>query len=87
MDLETIKKLTVRDEPKIIMGLGNKFYLDEQSQKNSIELDWDQSYEVQGLVFTFLECQHWSKRGLTDNNKSLWGAFAIQGSKKSLFCR
>ena len=85
MDTPTIKRLTKRDKPKIIFGLGNVRHLDKLSKKNSIELDWNEKIKIGELTISFLPCQHWSKRSLIDTNKSLWGAFAIKGSHKVYF--
>ncbi len=40
---------------------------------------WFQQYNTQGLGFElyFLPTRHWSKRGLFDTNKRLWGSFIL----------
>ncbi|RNI28007.1 hypothetical protein EFA69_18155 [Rufibacter immobilis] len=51
------------------------------------EAGWYQKYNVpqeQPQVF-FLPTYHWHKRGLTDNNKILWGSFMLQTPKQTLY--
>ena len=85
MDIETLERFAKRDQSKILFGLGSKYYLKKTSQKNSIELDWNQSHQTNNLEVTFLPANHWSKRTLSDTNKSLWGGFAIEGQHKVYF--
>jgi L-ascorbate metabolism protein UlaG (beta-lactamase superfamily) len=84
-DVKTLDRLIQRDNPKILFGLGNSYYLNKKDKKNTIEMDWQDKFVLQELTFIFLPAKHWSKRGLFDANKSLWGAFAIIGSKKIYF--
>ncbi|WOH38699.1 MBL fold metallo-hydrolase [Thalassotalea fonticola] len=50
-----------------------------------IELDWWQSSTIAGLELTMTPAQHFSGRGLTDSNKTLWGSWVIKSSKQSVF--
>ena len=44
------------------------------------ELDWWQAARVSGSVqVTFVPSQHWSRRGLADTNRALWGGFVVEG--------
>ena len=51
------------------------------------ELDWYQEIQVnKDIKVTLLPAVHWSKRSLTDTNKTLWGNFLIEyKDKKILF--
>lgn len=84
-DVKTIEKLIKRDNPKILFGLGNSYYLNKKYHQNIVELDWQDEFRFKDLTFTFLPAKHWSKRSLLDTNKSLWGSFAIVGSRKIYF--
>ncbi len=84
-DVATLNKLIAKDDPYILMGLGNDYYLDQKNNKKVETMDWQDGFDLKGLKFVFLPCVHWSKRGLFDLNKSLWGGFAILGSKKVYF--
>jgi L-ascorbate metabolism protein UlaG (beta-lactamase superfamily) len=84
-DVKTLDKLIKRDDPKILFGLGNAYYLNKKSEENIVEMDWQDEFIFKDLKFVFLPAIHWSKRGLFDTNKSLWGSFAILGSKKIYF--
>lgn len=44
-----------------------------------VELDWWESAEVAGLRFDFAPAQHWTRRGLRDTCRSLWGSWVITG--------
>ncbi|WP_346837545.1 MBL fold metallo-hydrolase [Microbulbifer sp. SAOS-129_SWC] len=50
-----------------------------------IELDWWQSVSVGSLTFTATPAQHFSGRGLTDRDKTLWAGWAIESRDARIF--
>ena len=46
---------------------------------NVEELDWWDIRQFDGLSLTFVPAQHWSRRGLFDTNRALWGGWFLQG--------
>ncbi len=77
MDLPTLKKLSARDRPKIIVPLGNQDFLNRQGIENVAELDWWESKSDGTAQFQLTPAQHNSGRGLFDRDKTLWGSFFI----------
>lgn len=56
--------------------------------ENVVELDWweENCVPEKGHVsFVFTPAQHWSKRTLNDDNKSLWGGWAVIGPKHRFY--
>jgi L-ascorbate metabolism protein UlaG (beta-lactamase superfamily) len=50
------------------------------------ELRWWEAETVADRVrVTFVPSQHWSRRGLFDVNRTLWGGFVIEGSRSRLY--
>ncbi len=49
------------------------------------ELGWWQSARVGGVTVTFVPAQHWSRRGLFDTNRALWGGFVVQGRAATVY--
>lgn len=43
-----------------------------------VELDWWERTDAEGFDLTFVPSQHWSRRGLLDENASLWGGWVIE---------
>jgi len=81
---------TVRDFPhkksKVLVPLKLSKYFTRNGFKDVNELDWYDEIKVNDLKITFLPAVHWSKRTLTDTNKTLWGNFLIEyKDKKILF--
>jgi len=81
---------TVRDFPhkksKVLVPLKLSKYFTRNGFKDVNELDWYDDVKVNDLKITFLPAVHWSKRTLTDTNKTLWGNFLIEyKNKKILF--
>ena len=64
--------------PLILSGLGNGLLFEEYNISNHIDLDWDQSISYQDIEFIFTEARHRSGRGISDQNKTLWGSFVIK---------
>src|SRR5690606_23873644 len=50
-----------------------------------IEMRWWQTEVVEGIAITFVPSQHWSQRGPTDRNRSLWGGFVIEADGLRLY--
>ena len=89
LDINTVSKLA-RLQPNIQWfvpaGLG-KWMLDntEARPETVRELTWWQEVELEeagGLRFVFTPANHWCKRGLSDDNKVLWGSWAVLGPSK-----
>ena len=61
--------------------------LQKNKFKDVNEMDWYEEIKVNDdLKVTLLPAVHWSKRSLTDMNKTLWGNFLIEyKDKKILF--
>jgi len=50
------------------------------------ELGWWEEERIKGsLRVAFVPSQHWSRRGLFDVNRSLWGGFLVAGSRTRLY--
>lgn len=62
----------------VIGGIGIGRYLTRIGLECT-ELDWWQRVDVAGVQVSFVPSQHWSRRGLSDVNQSLWGGFVIEG--------
>ncbi len=52
----------------------------------SVELSWWDSHLVgEGVRVTYVPSQHWSRRGLFDTNKTLWGGFVVEGGNARIY--
>ncbi len=49
------------------------------------QLDWWQSIDIDGLRLTATPAQHFSGRGLTDSDRSLWASWVIQHADLRVF--
>jgi L-ascorbate metabolism protein UlaG (beta-lactamase superfamily) len=50
------------------------------------ELDWYEEIQInEDIKVTLLPAVHWSRRGLFDINKTLWGNFLIEYKDKENF--
>lgn len=85
--LPTIERLELRDRPQYVLPLGLGEYLPKSSKARVTELDWFKSFTdgTRGLEITIVPSQHWSKRSLTDTNKSLWGAVIFKAYGRSVY--
>lgn len=50
--------------------------------RNVVELSWWEHVTVSGVKVHLVPAQHWHRRGMFDNNKSLWGGFVLEGSHR-----
>lgn len=85
MDLATLKKLSDKFKPVVVVPIGDKDFLEKAGISNVKEMDWWERLEVEGANLTFAPAQHFSSRGLFDRNESLWGSFWLEHKGKNLF--
>jgi L-ascorbate metabolism protein UlaG (beta-lactamase superfamily) len=87
MDVVTLEKIWLRDQPRIITPLGNDTIIRSQNKSIRVEVvDLAQSLELAPNVRTTLEpMQHWSARTRWDTNRALWGSFVIQASGGAIY--
>jgi N-acyl-phosphatidylethanolamine-hydrolysing phospholipase D len=85
-DMGTIRRFPFKDA-KVLLPLKLKKYFTPYRFKDVNEMDWYDKIKINdNLKVTFLPAVHWSKRSLTDTNKTLWGNFLIEyKGKKILF--
>ena len=83
-DMSTIRNFPYKDAKVLLpLKLGKYF----KRYKDVNEMDWYDEIKInEDLKITLLPAVHWSKRSLTDTNKTLWGNFLIEyKNKKILF--
>jgi L-ascorbate metabolism protein UlaG (beta-lactamase superfamily) len=87
LDLATLGRLQARDAPLIVAGLGNRRFLEPRGLPRVQEIDWWQTLPLHnGLRVTMTPALHYSRRGLFDQNRSLWGGFWLeQGGRRIYF--
>ena len=82
-DMSTIRRFPYKDAKVLLpLKLGKYF----KKYKDVNEMDWYDEIQVNDdLKITLLPAVHWSKRSLTDTNKTLWGNFLIEYKNKKIF--
>jgi L-ascorbate metabolism protein UlaG (beta-lactamase superfamily) len=82
-DMSTIRRFPYKDAKVLLpLKLGKYF----KRYKDVNEMDWYDEIQVNDdLKITLLPAVHWSKRSLTDTNKTLWGNFLIKYKNKKIF--
>ena len=85
-DMTTIRRFPFKNV-KVLLPLKLGKYFSRNGYKDVNEMDWYEEIKInKNLKITFLPAVHWSKRSLTDTNKTLWGNFLIEyNGKKLLF--
>ena len=85
LDIPSLQDLNNKFHPKFLVPLGNAELLKNNNIENVIELDWGQSFILQGHgEIQLVPCQHWSARSLFDRFKTLWGTYFIKIDKKKI---
>ena len=83
-DMKTIRRFPFK-KTKVLTPLKLGKYFTKYRFKNVLEMDWYDEITFNELKIIFLPAVHWSKRSLTDTNKTLWGSFLIEYKNKKIF--
>ena len=83
-DMSTIRRYPYKNS-KVLVPLKLGRYFTNYRFKDVNEMDWYDEIKVNDLKITMLPAVHWSKRSLTDINKTMWGNFLIEYDGKKIF--
>lgn len=82
LDEPTLARLKAAGQrPRVLVPLGLKSWFEDLGWTHVEELDWWDSRREGALNITLLPAQHWSKRSLTDTNRTLWGGWAVDWTR------
>jgi L-ascorbate metabolism protein UlaG (beta-lactamase superfamily) len=86
LEAKTIKFFAARDTRFVVpIGVGARLKGWGVSEDKITELAWHQSYSFDSIKITACPGIHYSGRGRTDRNKTLWASYVIKGENKNLF--
>lgn len=83
LDVPTLRRLRKDLWVGVPLGLGD--LLRRLGFREVHELDWWQSLDTGDLRISLVPARHWSRRGLFDVNRSLWGGWVVEGAGHAAF--
>lgn len=83
LSYSTIRKLPGNPLFLVPAGLGRWFL--KKGINHVAEFEWWGKSTVNGVHFTFVPAQHWTKRTLFDTNTSHWGGWVLEQDKTIYF--
>lgn len=86
LDVPTLRSLARRSpETRFLVPLGNAELLRDAGISRVEEFDWGQTAQHGGVTIHCLPSQHWSRRGLLDERRALWAAWAVTGPGRKFY--
>lgn len=85
LDAPTIRALPRKDAVAVLAPLRLGAFFRRRGFREVHELDWWERRRFGSLEATLLPAIHFSRRGLFDLNRTLWGGFAFAASGRRLF--
>jgi L-ascorbate metabolism protein UlaG (beta-lactamase superfamily) len=86
LDIQTIKKLVARFDPKVFTALGVKPYLEQCGVKNVTDMDWWEEVPLQHSIrVQSVPAQHFSGRGMFDRDATLWCGFVVKRKEGNIY--
>ncbi|MCW8985114.1 MAG: MBL fold metallo-hydrolase [Thermoanaerobaculales bacterium] len=75
----------LRDQVTVVVPQGMGRWMRQRGCTRVIELEWWNQAEVGGLRITLVPACHWSRRGIFDTNRVLWGGYVIEGNGSTFY--
>ena len=86
LDINSLQRISkLHPDAVFLVPAGDLKLLKRKKIINTYEFEWWETFSINNISFTFTPVQHWSKRGLFDRNKSLWGGWYIQYPDYALY--
>jgi L-ascorbate metabolism protein UlaG (beta-lactamase superfamily) len=85
LDLATVESLPGKERIVVLVPLGLGDVFRERGYVDVRELDWHQSVEFDGITVTALPAIHFSRRGYSDINRTLWMGTMIDSGRSRIY--
>ena len=85
LDAKTLETLPGKARIHVVVPLQLGEFFRERGYVNVHELDWFERVVIDGIELEVLPAVHFSRRGLFDRNRTLWGGFAIRAGGRSIY--
>ncbi|MDP1834837.1 MAG: MBL fold metallo-hydrolase [Chlamydiales bacterium] len=86
LDLPTIKRLQRAHDPIFCIGEGNRRWLARRGVARVEEFGWWQDLRINpDVTITFVPAKHYTRRGVFDSNRTLWGGFVVTGEQGAVY--
>jgi L-ascorbate metabolism protein UlaG (beta-lactamase superfamily) len=76
--MDAASLLRLGPEPVYVVPQGLAGWFRRAGLPRVVQMQWWEEREVEGVRVTFVPSQHWSRRGLLDENASLWGGYVLE---------
>lgn len=73
------------EDVPVVAPAGMKHWLSRRGRGRIIELRWWEETAIDGIRITLVPARHWSRRGVLDTNRALWGGFVVEAGGTALF--
>ena len=73
------------DDAVFVVPRGLATWMRRQGRRRIVELEWWESADIAGVTVTLVPARHWSRRGLFDTNRTLWGGYVVAGNGNSVY--
>lgn len=83
LDAAVYRSLSQRVAVIVPAGMGR--WMRRRGRTKVIELQWWQRTEIGDLLITLVPACHWSRRGVFDTNRVLWGGFVVEGGGTAVY--
>ncbi len=83
LDAPTIRRIP-RETPMFVPAMLGAWFR-RRNFRNVVEMDWWETAHAGPVSVSFVPAHHWSRRGLGDTCKSLWGGFLLSGGGPSVY--
>jgi len=86
LDEASIKQLNDRVKHFIVpLGIGDKLMAWGVDESKITQLDWWENIKLDDVELVSTPAQHFSGRGITDSDKTLWSSWVIRNQQHSLY--
>jgi L-ascorbate metabolism protein UlaG (beta-lactamase superfamily) len=86
LDKDSIKQLAGKVAHFVVpLGNGNDLVAWGVDEQKITEMDWWQEFHLDEVTLVSTPSQHFSGRGITDRDKTLWSSYVIKSSESRVF--
>lgn len=83
LNYRSIKRL--KGDPLFLVPSGLARIFKRKGYAKTLEFNWWDNHQFKGLNISFVPAQHWTKRTLTDTNRSHWGGWVIEDRASTIY--